>query len=179
MPITYVSERPQHAADIEGVLDRAFGPGRFAKTSERVRENGAVHRLDLSRVAEERAVPKPVPLVSGVPTNLARVLGVCRIYDIHAGAPALLLGPLAVDPEQQHHGLGAQLVRESLAASRSVGAACIICVGAAAFFEPLGFSLIPKGQVHLPGPVDARRFLWIALRPGGTDNIAGMVGPPV
>src|SRR5262249_26971644 len=53
-----VSEAPEHHDAIEGVLARAFGPGRFAKTSERVREHGAHFEPALSRVAlnEEGAV---------------------------------------------------------------------------------------------------------------------------
>ncbi|HET6971702.1 MAG TPA: N-acetyltransferase, partial [Phenylobacterium sp.] len=34
----FVNETQGHAADIEALLNRAFGPGRFAKVSERVRE---------------------------------------------------------------------------------------------------------------------------------------------
>jgi predicted N-acetyltransferase YhbS len=48
---TIVAEKPEHDAAIERVLDRAFGPGRFAKTSERVRERGA--RLELAHLARE------------------------------------------------------------------------------------------------------------------------------
>ena len=36
--LTLVNEAPAHGAEIEALLNRAFGPGRFAKVSERVRE---------------------------------------------------------------------------------------------------------------------------------------------
>ena len=36
--LTFVNEIPAHAQAIEALLTRAFGPGRFAKVSERVRE---------------------------------------------------------------------------------------------------------------------------------------------
>ncbi|HQP19597.1 MAG TPA: hypothetical protein PLG07_04700, partial [Phenylobacterium sp.] len=42
-----VSEQPEDDAAIEALLDHAFGPGRFAKSSERVREV-AEFRPDLS-----------------------------------------------------------------------------------------------------------------------------------
>ncbi len=162
MPAILIPERPDHAGEIERVLDRAFGPGRFAKTSERVRERGARHRRDLSRVAALDA----------------RVIGVCRLYEARAGAPLLFLGPLAVDPGDQHKGLGAALVHACLEAARADGARAIACVGAAAFFEPLGFSIIPHGVLTLPGPVNPDRFLWAALNPPGVSGLGGMIGPP-
>jgi len=163
MPVTYTSERPEHAAPIEGVLARAFGPGRFAKTSERVRERGARFEPGLSRVALEDE----------------KVIGLCRIYTVTAGEATLLfLGPLAVDPQAQHSGVGASLVRACVEAGRAAGANGVICVGRAAFFEALGFSRVPEGRLTLPSPVDWNRFMWIALRPGGLDAASGAVTGP-
>lgn len=164
MGIELVAERPEHAAAIEHVLDRAFGPGRFAKTSERVRERGAAAEPSLSRVA----------LSDGV------VAGVCRISRVSVGAgSAYFLGPLAVDPASQHHGLGAALTRGALGACRAARAAgAIILVGAEPFFKPIGFSVVPAGRVSLPGPVDAKRLLWLELYPGGIDHIAGEIKAP-
>lgn len=163
MPIVYVPERPEHAAPIEGVLARAFGPGRFAKTSERVRERGARFEPQLSRVALDDD----------------KVIGLCRIYTVAAGGVTLLfLGPLAVDPQAQHSGVGAALVRACVNAGRVAGANGIICVGRAAFFQQIGFSHVPEGRLTLPSPVDPNRFMWIALRPGGLDAANGAVTAP-
>lgn len=157
-----VPESPAHAPALERVLNRAFGPGRFAKTSERVREQGARHRLDLSRVALLGAGP----------------IGCCRLHDVAVGdSAALLLGPLAVDPDHQHDGLGAALVAAAIEAARPGGGA-IIVVGAPAFFAPFGFAAIPKGRITLPGPVDPARFMWLALAEGASDQLAGAVTAP-
>ncbi len=159
-----VAERPEHQTSIEAVLDRAFGPGRFAKTSERVRERGALFEPALSRVAlnEEEDV-----------------IGCCRIWRVGAGGrDVYFLGPLAVDPGQQHAGLGAALTRASVAACRGIGGGAIVLVGAATFFQPLGFFVIPDGRIQLPGPVDPRRLLWIELKPGGLDGVQGMLTAP-
>lgn len=164
MAYTFVSEKPEHGGAIEAVLDRAFGPGRFAKTSERVRERGAVAEPSLSRVA----------LSDG-----GEVIGVCRIWRVQAGAPAYLLGPLAVDPGAQKDGVGAALVRDVVNACRAaIGAGGVLVVGAARFFEPLGFSIVPKDKVRLPGPVNPERLLWLELRPGGLDKVEGEVKAP-
>lgn len=161
LAIVLTAERPEHREAIERVLDRAFGPGRHAKTSERVRERGAALEPALSRVALSEA---------------GEVVGVCRIWAVKAGAPAFFLGPLAVDPAAQSGGLGLKLAREAVSACRAVGGACVIVVGAASFFGQLGFSAIPPGRVIMPGPVDPTRFLWLELRPGGLDGVQGQIG---
>jgi predicted N-acetyltransferase YhbS len=156
----FVPETAAHAPAIERVLDRAFGPGRFAKPSERVREF-AVHRPELSRVA-----------LSG-----ADVIGVCRIYDIAIGErPALFLGPLAVDPDAQHGGLGHALVSATVDLCRAAGHEAIVLMGAPTFFGKLGFSQIPVGQVAMPIPVEARRLQWILLREGAP--LSGQISRP-
>ena len=160
---TLVAEKPEHAAQIEGVLDRAFGPGRYAKTSERVRELGARHEPGLSRVALNDA---------------GDVIGVCRIYAAQAGGPWFFLGPLAVDPRAQAAGLGLALVHACVAACRAAGGTAIVLVGAERFFRPAGFTLAAADRLTLPGPVDASRFLWLELRPGGLDKLHGVIGAP-
>ncbi|MBX9745291.1 MAG: N-acetyltransferase [Hyphomonadaceae bacterium] len=163
MAATLTAEKPEHAAQIERVLDRAFGPGRYAKTSERVRERGARHEPSLSRVAVD---------------DDGNAVGVCRIYAAEAGAPLFFLGPLAVDPDAQLAGLGLSMVQACVAACRSAGGGAIVLVGAERFFRPAGFSVVPKDRVSLPGPTDSARLLWMALRPGGLDKLHGPITAP-
>jgi predicted N-acetyltransferase YhbS len=156
-----VAEKPEHTAAIERVLDRAFGPGRFAKTSERVRERGARLEPALSRIALDDA---------------GEVIGVCRIWRVKAGAELFFLGPLAVDPAAQASGLGLALTREAVTACRVSGGNGVVLVGAERFFRPLGFTVVPKDRLALPGPVDPQRLLWLELRPGGLDGVRGEIG---
>jgi predicted N-acetyltransferase YhbS len=160
---TLIAERPEHAAAIERVLDRAFGPGRFAKTSERVRERGARAEPALSRVAVDEE---------------GEVVGVCRIWRVKAGAELFFLGPLAVDPAAQAAGLGLELTRAAVAACRASGGNGVVLVGAERFFRPLGFTVVPVGRIALPGPVDPQRLLWLELRPGGLDALRGEIPAP-
>jgi predicted N-acetyltransferase YhbS len=160
---TFLAEKPEHAAAIDIVLDNAFGPGRFAKSSERVRERGAVHEPALSRVALG-------------PTGA--VIGVCRIWRVEAGIPFYFLGPLAVDPSARSAGLGLSLAREAVLACRTRGGAGIVLIGAEPFFRPLGFTQVPAGRLRLPGPADPARLLWLELRPGGLDKAGGEIGAP-
>lgn len=163
MAYKLIAERPECAAPIERVLDRAFGPGRYAKTSERVRERGAQFEPALSRVAID---------------GDGQVAGVCRIWRVGAGVPAFFLGPLAVDPAAQAAGLGLALTRDAVAACRAIGGGVVVLVGAERFFRPLGFSVVPPGRITLPGPVDPRRLLWLELRPGGLDKLHGPIVAP-
>jgi len=147
-------------AALPALLASAFGPGRFAKTSERVRENGARLDLGLSRVALDGA----------------RVIGCCLVSHVMVGEDqALFLGPLAVHPHAQKAGIGAALVTASLQGAKRAGADAVILVGAPSFFEPLGFSAAPKGLISLPGPVDPARLLWTSLSPKGIKGLSGMV----
>src|SRR5690606_3093356 len=155
MAHTLTAERPEHRDAIERVLTRAFGPGRFAKTSERVRERGAEPEPALTRVALDED---------------GEVAGVCRIWRVEAGAPLYFLGPLAVDPSKQSAGLGIALVHEAVAACRASGGNGVILVGAEPFFRPAGFTVVPKGRLAMPGPVDPARLLWLALRPGRSEE---------
>jgi len=137
------------AAAIERVCARAFGPGRFAKTSERVREIAELRR-DCSMVAVEQD----------------RVLGCCRIWSIRiAEEPAFFLGPLAVEPTRQHAGLGAALTEAALAAC-APERRWIVLVGRPAFFAPFGFYSASGAALHLPGPLARERLLWRSPAPG-------------
>lgn len=157
-----IAEQAAHAPAVERVLDRAFGPGRFAKPSERVREF-ARHAFDLSRVA----------------INDGDVVGVCRIYDIAVGgAPALFLGPLAVDPDAQHGGLGHALVAAAIEACSITDGQAIVLMGEPSFFSVLGFTQIPPGRVLMPGPAEARRLQWLALREGALEALSGTISRP-
>ena len=161
--ISFAAEKPEHRDAIEHVLDRAFGPGRFAKSSERVRERGAAFEPALSRVALNDA---------------GAVIGVCRIWRVSAGAPLYFLGPLAVDPDAQAAGLGLSLVRECVAACRAAGGGGIALVGAERFFRAAGFTRVPDGRLALPGPFVPDRLLWLELRPGALDKAQGEIAAP-
>lgn len=164
MATTLTAEKPEHADAIERVLARAFGPGRYSKTSERVRERGAILEPMLTRVAINDA---------------GGVVGVCRIWRVEAGStPLFFLGPLAVDPSEQAAGLGLSLVRDAVAACRASGGNGILLVGAERFFRAVGFTLVPPGKLTMPGPVDPARFLWLELRPGGLDKAHGEFHAP-
>lgn len=143
--LTFVHETPADAAEIEALLNRAFGPGRFAKVSERVRE-----------------VAEFAPELSFVAVEAGKIVGVVRMWRVDAGdQPIVFLGPLAVEESERRHGLGAQLVEQACAASQAAGEAAVVLVGDLPYFQRAGFALAP--DVKLPGPVDPKRVLFRAF----------------
>jgi predicted N-acetyltransferase YhbS len=152
-----VAERPEHADAVERLILAAFGPGRFAKAAERLRE-GRKPLLDLSLVA----------------WDAGGVVGCVRQWGVRIGpTPAILLGPFAVEPSYRSQGLGAALIDGACAAAADAGHALIVLVGDPPYFGPLGFVAAPR--VAMPGPVDPRRVLVRPLRVGAGVDIAGAV----
>jgi predicted N-acetyltransferase YhbS len=144
-------ETPADAAEIEALVLAAFGPGRFAKTAERLRERAAVAAGFVAR-------------------EDGRVVGSVRLWRIAIGEqPALFLGPIAVDASRRRDGLGAALVARCLETARCEGQG-VLLVGDAPYFSRFGFRRAER--VTLPGPVDPARLLW-----RGEDGIAGRVEP--
>lgn len=153
-------EKPEHAHLIEPLLDRAFGPGRFVKSSERVREF-AEFAPDLSFCAWEDG----------------RLLGVVRQWRVRVGeTPVVFLGPLAVDQSERSAGVGGLLVERACQAAQAAGEAAILLVGDEPYFRRFRFSAERAGRVRMPGPVDPRRVLVRAFRPEG-ERLAGPVAP--
>jgi predicted N-acetyltransferase YhbS len=159
--LAFALERPQDDLLVDEMIDRAFGPGRFAKTAERLRE-GARLRRDLSICAwDGRAL-----------------VGAARQWSVRIGeTPAVFLGPFAVEAAWRSRGLGAALIVRACALAEAGGERLTLLVGDMGYFGPLGFERVPAGQVALPGPVDPRRVLWRGHAPGALDGLAGRVRP--
>ncbi|HPG03840.1 MAG TPA: N-acetyltransferase [Beijerinckiaceae bacterium] len=153
---------PQTDADlaaIERLTEHAFGPGRFAKTAYRLREGlPADHALSF---------------VARVGTIL---VGANRMTPIRVGdTPALLLGPLVVEPAFRQHGLGEKLVKKSLEAARSAGHKLVLLVGDPGYYGRMGFSRVPDGRMKMPGPVDPERLQYYELSEGALGAAAGLI----
>ncbi|HEY3697638.1 N-acetyltransferase [Phenylobacterium sp.] len=152
------SERPQDAVGVEALIDRAFGPGRFTKVSERVREFAAF-RPDLSFCARRDG----------------RLIGVVRQHLVRVGdRAAVFLGPLAVDEAERKSGAGIALVERACEAASAAGYQAVLLVGDLGFFRRAGFATAPG--IVMPGPVDPRRVL--ARAPAAGEGLAGVVRAP-
>jgi predicted N-acetyltransferase YhbS len=152
-------EGPADFDDVEALIERAFGPGRYAKTAERLRETN-----------------RQLQGVSMIARDGQGLAGCTRMWPIKVGdTPAVLLGPFAVAERWRGKGVGRAMVARACeeAAARGYGAA--ILVGDATYFDRMGFAPIEKGKIRLPGPVSPKRLLIRELTPGAADSLSGLV----
>jgi predicted N-acetyltransferase YhbS len=107
-----------------------------------------------------------------------RLVGTLRLWHVSAGGrPALVLGPLAVDPSCQKLGVGAALMSRALAAAEARGHGAVILLGDAPYYARFGFSGRKTGELSLPGPFERDRLLGLELREGALDGAWGMIAP--
>ena len=161
LALTILPETPGDATAIERLLERTFGPGRYAKTAYRIRE-GRGHLLALSFTAR----------IGSLLVGSVRLTPIC-IGDV----PALLLGPLTIEPPFRERGIGTALIKRALHDAAAKGHKLVVLVGDEPFYGKCSFKRIPKGQVKLPGPVDPARLLVAELIDGAFDGVGGMIRP--
>ena len=176
------------AADIaarDALLDRAMGPRWRRKSSEKLRR-GRRPSEGLAFVARDEE---------------GRVAGTVRLWDVAAGSrstlppsalpgispsrgeigsgavPALLLGPLAVDPSCKSAGLGSALMRHAIAEAARLGHGAVLLVGDPAYYARFGFSAEKTDALAMPGPYEKHRFLALELAEGALDGAAGVLRP--
>ena len=157
---TIAAETPCDVTPREMLLDRAMGPGRRRKSSEKLRR-GRLPAEGLAFVARDAD---------------GRVVGTVRLWDVDAGGvPALLLGPLAVDPAVKSSGIGSALMRHAVAEAERRGHGAILLVGDAPYYARFGFSAEKTGRLAMPGPYECHRFLALELRDGALDAADGVL----
>lgn len=161
---TIVPERPDDGPRIETLLDLAFGADRRNRTVYRLREGAA-----------------PIAALSFVALDEAGVLQASIRYwpiEIAGKTPAILLGPLAVNPSRRGEGMGKTLVGETLKRAAHLGHRVCVLVGEPEYYLPFGFEPAAPRGLTLPGPVELRRFQAKALAPGALNGVAGLIGQP-
>ncbi|NNM71079.1 GNAT family N-acetyltransferase [Enterovirga aerilata] len=154
------TETPKDIPAREALLEACFGDERFAKTCERLRE-GRLPAEELAFVVERQG----------------ELVATLRLWNVTAGPgrPALLLGPIAVDPALQGLGMGAKLMRHALARAAELGHRAVLLVGDAPYYRRFGFSAQAVAGLWLPGPVERERFLGLELAPGALAGARGLV----
>nr|WP_245444904.1 N-acetyltransferase [Mesorhizobium soli] len=162
MAFTIAAETPSDVAAREALLDRAMGPQRRRKSSEKLRR-GRLPSAGLAFVARDAA---------------GAVLGTVRLWDVRLGegrARALLLGPLAVEPSLKGAGVGSALMCHAIAEAESLGHRAILLVGDAPYYARFGFSADKTGSLAMPGPYERHRFLALELVEGALDGASGVL----
>jgi predicted N-acetyltransferase YhbS len=156
--------RGERASDVvarEALLDVCFGANRQLRTCQRLRDGRApAEGIALSAVMQRRLV------------------GTLRLWHVSAGdVPALVLGPLAVDPACRKLGIGAALINHALPAANRLGHGAVLLLGDAPYYARFGFSAHKTSDLSLPGPFERERLLGLELREGALDGASGMIVP--
>jgi len=141
--MTIIPYAPNWDSDIAALLDASMGPGRFARTAERLREgNTQIDSYSFLMLTEDNSLRASIsfwPLLIG-------------------DTAGLLLGPLAVRPVDQGKGFGQSLMGHALNIIDADMDAPIILVGDLPYYQRAGFQ-VASTEVKLPGPVDPKRLL--------------------
>jgi predicted N-acetyltransferase YhbS len=161
LSLTILPEKPNDADAIERLHERTFGPGRFVLSAYRLREH-VDHPLDLSFTARIGTL-----LVGSV-----RQLPICI-----GGTPALMLGPLTVEPPFRSRGVGRALLDRALGDAKKAGHRLVVLVGDEPYYSRVGFKAVPKGTATMPGPVDYSRLLAAELVDGAFNGVSGAIRP--
>jgi predicted N-acetyltransferase YhbS len=160
-PFVIRAERASDVVAREALLDACFGENRHTRTCQRLRDGRApAEGLALSALAQ------------------GRLVGTLRLWHVSAGGvPALVLGPLAVDPSCRDLGVGAALMDRALAAAKARGHGAVVLLGDAPYYARFGFSGLKTTELSLPGPFERDRLLGLELRDGALDGAWGMIAP--
>jgi predicted N-acetyltransferase YhbS len=160
-PFVIRSERASDVVAREALLDACFGENRHTRTCQRLRDGRApAEGLALSALAQ------------------GRLVGTLRLWHVSAGGvPALVLGPLAVDPSCRDLGVGSALMERALTAAKARGHGAVVLLGDAPYYARFGFSGLKTTELSLPGPFERDRLLGLELRDGALDGAWGMIAP--
>ena len=160
-PFVIRAERAGDVATREALLDACFGENRHGRTCQRLRDGRA-----------------PATGLALTAAREGKLVGTVRLWHVSAGGrPALVLGPLAVDPACRELGIGAALMHQALAAARARGHDAVILLGDAPYYARFGFSAEKTGALVLPGPFERDRLLAIEFADGALDGAEGMIVP--
>jgi len=161
LSFTILSESPDDADAIERLNARTFGPGRFAKSAYRLREE-VEHIPELSFTARVGTL----------------MVGSVRLSPVVIGeTKALLLGPLTIEPPFRDRGIGRKLIARALEEAKRKGHRLVVLVGDEPYYGASGFKPAEKGRITMPGPADPARILVAELQPGAFDGVTGAIRP--
>src|SRR5476649_2441107 len=160
-PFAIRAERASDAVAREALLDACFGANRHARTCQRLRDGRA-----------------PAEGLAFTAVRNGKLVGTLRLWHVSSGGkPALVLGPLAVDPSCRALGIGAALMRHALNAAKARGHDAVILLGDAPYYARFGFSADKTAELSLPGPFQRERLLGLELRNGALDGACGRIVP--
>lgn len=159
-------------AAIGGLLDAAFGPNRHGRTAYRIRL-GMSWFTDLSFAAYDS---------EGALAGILQCWPVALHEPDGAQTPLIMVGPVAVQPHLQRHGIGRALMDRLIeTVDAHFGDAKpvepLVMIGDPDFYGRFwGFEAQRTAGWQVPGPVEQHRLLARA-QDGQSLPVSGMLGP--
>ncbi len=152
-------------AEVEALLDAAFGADRHGRTAYRIREGmAAINGLSFAALEDDRLVGT----IQAWPAVVAHDRG---------ADPITLVGPVAVLPGAQQKGIGKLLMTRLLDAADAGASDAMVMIGDPEYYGRFfGFTADATARWDVPGPVERHRLLAQIRRPGGIAPV-GMLGP--
>ena len=158
--------RPERSEDIESIRElnvRAF-----------------YGEDEANLIAAIRASDYFIPELSLVAVEADRIVGHILFSPItvessETSAKALALAPMAVLPEYQNRGIGAELIKHGLAACKKLGYTIIIVVGHPGYYPRFGFKPATEYGLEAPFEVPDDAFMALELVPGALKDVRGVV----
>ena len=153
--------------EVEHLLDRAFGRDRHGRTAYAVRDG-----------TESVPVLSFAALDGGALVGTIQCWPVALTHDDGGRTPLVMVGPVAVDPPRQQHGIGHALMAHMLDAAERTGAdARLMLVGDPEYYARFfAFSAERTAHWRLPGPVERHRLL---ARGDAVPDAPGQLGPDI
>ena len=155
---------------ISDLLDAAFGPDRHGRTAYRIRR-GMAWLTDLS-FATHDGDGGLAGVLQSWPVALHGADGV--------QTPLVMVGPVAVRPDLQFHGIGRKLMDHLIATTDAIPAETrpvLAMIGDPDYYGRFwGFTADATGGWDVPGPVERHRLL-ARTADGVVLPAAGMMGP--
>jgi putative acetyltransferase len=154
-------DAPEHA-QVHAVHESAFGRPDEANLVDSLRTEGAV-LVSLVAELEEHIVGHILLTRMSIETAAGSV-------------SAVALAPVAVLPEYQRRGIGAELIVRGLDILRDHGERIVIVLGHPGYYPRFGFSEEKARGLESPFPPEA--YMALDLTPGALDGVRGKVKYP-
>jgi putative acetyltransferase len=157
MSIEIREERPDDVAAVRDLNRRAFGQDQEGNIVDALRANGAA-LLSLVAMPNDRVVGH----IMYSPAVIAgRVKGAA-------------LGPMAVLPEYQRHGIGSKLIEAGNRKLKDAGCPFIIVVGHADYYPQFGFRPASEYGVQCEWDVPDDVFMLLVLNEAKMAGVSGL-----
>ena len=145
---------------MQDLFAKGLGPGRFARTAYRLREQDKSDELLGVNVFSDNKLIGSVSLTA---------------LNIEGDQRACLLGPLLIDEDYRSKGLGLELIKDAIELAKDKTFEIVILVGDLTYYEKAGFKNIPPGQIRFPGPLDPARLLAYEIKEEALTSLKGQV----